>query len=302
MTTYGLRYRFHSAEHIQLPAGQDDLDLGRTPFNQPIRLTVRDCKRPRGFCVMVIRAGGFPTSENAWAMGQDIRDALLLTGLELRAGIDVGNDRVSGGLSRYAKDKIKSETGVQVLDDVHGLQVYEETGDVKFAGVSTTVTVSMRTDRFTQAFSGSLGRRQLSPKQSLALELVNLAHYESTPRSRALVLISAVEVLAVPQERSREARSFLNSLAAQVRQSLSGAEAQQLKNAILALKREGIRSACKHLVCKHLGEKEAKLFGKLYGVRCEIIHGGKPNESLDLRRYASEVEDLVQELLTSMLL
>ena len=133
MTKYHFRIKFllptgHSLnfEKKKIQIQTNDISYVLSSFNTE---KIKDTN------ILILSGGPFNTKAEAESFGCKAKQALMISTAELRTGIDLGNDKASGGLSNYITDKIFKDSGVKIINDVHGLSVYEDTYPVSFASV-----------------------------------------------------------------------------------------------------------------------------------------------------------------------
>lgn len=127
---------------------------------------------------------GFSTKDEAVHAGRRVKNAIAWSSARMRVGVDLGDDKSHGGASEYLKKRAMEESGIRLLNDPHGLVVYEEDAlpPTRFVRVSGEPRVgkpiSAFEDYFLQAVSMDL---RLTDKETLAFELYGLSHVESAP-------------------------------------------------------------------------------------------------------------------------
>lgn len=123
-------------------------------------------------------------------------------------GFDVGRDLQMSWLGDEVKAALEAKLrreGKFLVDDVHGLLVYEEQGEpVRLALSAAPIVVEQSSIALENVLAIASGST-LTDEQSLACDLVSLAEHEGSDRARFLILVTAIEVLA---ERSERAGGF----------------------------------------------------------------------------------------------
>lgn len=246
-----------------------------------------------------LRMGGFATAAQAEQVGQQWADAVVIAGLRLRTGFDVGRfARHLGGASAYLKQLAREDFAITIRNEVHGLDVFEDSPTTRFASVHGTATGGMQADRLVAALRASVPAAPLAPKLRLALDLFGLAPFEPSPRVRFLTLISAIEVLSTRAPSSAGALVLVESW----EKALASADAEVrdvLASRLRELRRESIGVACRRLVREHVGEAAVKDLRRLYDVRSTLVHDGEvPGE--DFGAVAQRATDLTALVLESL--
>ena len=241
---------------------------------------------------LVFTGSGYGTLEAAEQAGRALKNAIRLAAVDAGEAIDVGNDLVRGGPTQVAVDAA-AEHGVLLLPDVHGVQVYEETGIPRVLSLRGSSTVEVPFESFTAALrSRAQQPADMSEKQALACDLFAQSRFELSQRSRHLVLCTALEVLAERQGRSGRAaqlvEEFRKAIIRARDESTDDVERAQLDSLLSGasdLRRESIGSAVRRLsasvpTAEAGGMDPADLAGKSYSVRSDLIHSGVTAQDL----------------------
>ena len=133
-----------------------------------------------------------PARTDAEAVGKALKDAVQLASLDIGIGIDTGLDVATGGPGQVMIEAAV-RLGVQLLPDVHGLQVFEETEYTPVSmGLTGQGTVLSPLDSFTNSLIiRTYSFKPLDDKRLLACRLYALSRFESSQRSRLLTLVTA---------------------------------------------------------------------------------------------------------------
>jgi hypothetical protein len=189
--------------------------------------------------------------------------------------------------------------------------VYEEDSEhpTHFISVSGAPQVGKPTSDFADYFLEAVDTDfRLTDKETLALELYGLSHFESAPRARLLTLVSAIETVIKDKPRSAQALEHVERLIQLTRNSgLPKSEIDSMLGSLGRLKQESISSAGRAVVDEFLGDKEydgkhAKDFYQYcYNVRSELVHNGKPSDdAVNMRHLATRLDQLVVDLLVAI--
>jgi len=243
----------------------------------------------------------FDSYKTALACGTRLKRALSLFAAQWRIGVDVGQDRATASTSRAVKDLVAAQQGFQLLDDVHGLDVYCEQPLVRRFGMeaygATTYIIDDYEDSLRDLYTAQV---TFTPKQRLALDLYNLSHFENDAKTRLLTLVTVVEVLATRAKRSPAVRALLSGFIPKVRSSsLTVTEKHRLTDGLGNLKQESISGACRDFVGKYRSPEEVTFFSNCYKARSDLVHDGKTSrpEAIDPTR----LDQLVSQLLIASL-
>jgi len=75
-------------------------------------------------------------------------------------------------MSEYFKEQIAAQSGVQILDDIHGVAVYNGGIPTRFAFIDASFTLGHSVSRFLELFEeGYTADYHLTEKQEVAFEL-----------------------------------------------------------------------------------------------------------------------------------
>jgi hypothetical protein len=161
------------------------------PALPPIKLILPERKNPITGCHLLLRSSGFASEGEARASGVRVKTAVMLVGVLLGFGIDVGTDQVISSAGRWA-DGQQDEL---LQPYVHGLQVVPEIeGKMLFGSIWASRPVPQN---FPESFQEKVAEsytlnKILTKKQTLAAQLYNQSHFLSSDAARFVTLISAV--------------------------------------------------------------------------------------------------------------
>jgi hypothetical protein len=255
---------------------------------------------------------GFPSREEAVFAGRRAKDAIRWCSAKLRVGVDLGDDKVHGGVSDYLKEKVLEEDGVRALNEPHGLMVYEEDPHhpTPFFSASGNLQVGRQVAAFEEHFVEALNR-DLGPseKESLAFELYGLSYFEATPRARFLTLISAVETIMEFKPRSTQVLEHVENLVEATKSSgLPRSEIDSILGSLSWLRQESISKAGKTFTEELLGSQEyggksaKNFFQYCYNIRSELMHHGRLSDhTISLGHLVNRLDELVADLLAASL-
>ena len=294
--TYGFRLLFHvppgrtfagvgSKRRLKLPGIQGRVYMRKLPPPKRNRFGAR--------IRYVVAGERFRTESQAAECGRKLKTAFGVLAASRDFGIDLGRDtgssRTSTGLKQSALDKF----GVQLRDDVHGLDVFPEHPPVRRWQMEMYGTVRGEIRDYDATLNALFESSvTLKPKQQLALELLNLTHFEGQSKTRFLTLVTVVEVLATRLNKGADLRRLLVDLSKMVEESKLPATDKRLLIAGLGnLKRESIAASCRRFVADLASESDADYFADCYKARSELLHTGmtKRTEVHDVMRLSTLV-------------
>ncbi|MBA3425952.1 MAG: hypothetical protein H0U04_15735 [Rubrobacter sp.] len=310
MPNYHFRVRFQLPHNRVLDSEEQSLDLHSPTGRGTCVIAAVSGESFRESQWLLIKDGGegFSTEDEAAQAGRHVKNAVMWWGAKERVGIDVGNDATDAIVTQTCIDRYREEQGIRLLNELHGLQVYEEDPKLPTKFVWSSVEAKLRkgVEVFEQSFHEAfdLGL-EFTERETLAFELYGLSHFESAERARFLTLINAIESISESEARSSEAVRHVEKLIELTRDSgLSKSEIDSLIGSLGWLRQESISKSGRDLVDRVLdgkkyGGKVAKdFFQHCYGIRSDIVHRGKPSdEKINLRTLVDQLDQLVADLL-----
>ncbi|MCA9073036.1 MAG: hypothetical protein KDA84_29140, partial [Planctomycetaceae bacterium] len=239
--------------------------------------------------------------------GTRARHALIQYAIHSHVGIDLGKDQATGGLSKYAKDKVAQDTGIQIINDVHGLLVYAGGSNTKFIrGNPVTIILGRQeTDFISRVQHAYTQKFQLSNKERVAFELFSGSQFELSTRSRFITLVMAIEALLQPADREERAQEHVTRLIDLTTNSaLQENERTSIIGSLKWLYQESIGKTGKRLADKLLGNEKyadktpASFFTKCYTIRSQLVHNGTlSDQKTHIDSWVGELERFVADLL-----
>jgi len=310
MSSYHLRVRFRIQRNWFLDHEGFTFDI-RSSFgggNYALSAFDGGSIKEAQWLVLKSTGKGFSTKDEAVHAGRRAKNAIAWSSAQMRVGVDLGDDKPRGGASEYLKKRAMEERGIRLLNDPHGLVVYEEDTQhpTRFTSMSGEPQVGKPISAFEDYFLEAVHMDlRLTDKETLAFELYGLSHFESAPRARFVTLISAVETISETKPRSAEALEHVERLIEFTRGSgLPPSEINSILGHLSWLKRESISKAGRDFVDKLLGSNEyngkvAKdFFQHCYNIRSELVHSGKPpDDTVNLGLLVIRLDQLVADLL-----
>jgi hypothetical protein len=205
-----------------------------------------------------------------------------------------------------------AQRGIQLLPDVHGLQVYEETGTPTVLSLRGEGIVLTPLASFAEALHARAAQAaDVDPKRALACDLFAQSRFESSPKSRHLTLVTALAVLSDRLERSGLAAQLVEEFRQAIKHEASEvgqAERAQLDSLLSAandLRRESIGAAICRLAIsiEPANVRDARdvdltdLARMSYQARSDLVHAGATDQ--DLTELLGPLEDLIRALCTT---
>jgi len=310
MPNYHFRVRFRLPNERLLDSEEQSLDLhsptGRGTY---VLEAVGGESLKKSQWLLIKDVGeGFATEDEAAEAGRHVKNAVMWWGAKERVGVDVGKDSTDAVVTQTWIDQVREEQGIRLLNELHGLQVYDEDPELPTQFVWSSVDAKLRKgiNVFEQSFREAVDLGlEFTDRETLAFELYGLSHFESAERARFLTLIIAIESISKPNARSPEAVEHVEKLIELTRDStLPYSEIRSMEGSLNWLKGESISKTGRDLVEKVLGSKEyggkvaKRFFQDCYDVRSDLVHEGKPSDdTVILRTLVGELDKLVADLL-----
>jgi hypothetical protein len=283
----------------------DDEHVALTICGRPVRLSAQ----AKGTKIkdsewLVFGAGGFEADDDAAEFGQRLKNAIQLSAISTRVGVDAGADLVTTGFGDMIKQSILQTTGSILRDNVHGLDVYEDDTNVMFLSVSASGTVRATAKDFIDELNkGFGGVGNLSDSAKDILLLLNAALMNNEPVAQIVFAISAVEMLGQNECWSDAQKKLIKELLNTARNSgdMDANERIEVEAAVSRMHPISLRQGVKRLMHSHglidlWGEWEA-----VYDERSRLVHGLAPRAGVNYAPLADRTVNLCGRILLTMI-
>jgi hypothetical protein len=256
---------------------------------------------------VVLRGSGYPTQDDARHAGLAWRSVLERVFAYGRIGADFG-DRTAKGVVTNAGIRTFEQTsgGQRLLNDDHGLMVYESVPPPRFVRVGpASMVVSISEALLRRAFAASEARVPTTTQESTAFDLFSASFRSGgITDARFMLLMMATETLIEQQPRDDETQRHIDRLIASTRQAgLPDQQKDSIIGSLEALRLESISQAGQSLVASlgnrtYNGLSPAKLFRRCYKVRSDLVHGRIPRPtSQEVGSLAASLEMMVSHVI-----
>jgi hypothetical protein len=278
MTTYAFRITCKLAGANFDIKGNTSLVLPAPTL--PIQVMLGKSKDQTGDRTLILQGGGFSSEEEARTAGTPVKTAVMLTGLLLGVGIDVGPNQAQA-------------LGLQVVPEINRATTLGFTFDRPV--LKRPISNSNLEEKVAESYAPD---KALTKKQTLAAQLYNQSHFQSSDAARFLTLISAIEALADQKSKPQATVALIDRM---MEMAAAAGNSDDLNNGLGNLKQESIRSACRRLV-ETYGENpddthEAGAFARAYTIRSTLLHEGEPPPGTDLAAELRTLDLLVRRLI-----
>lgn len=289
-----------SAE-ISLPLHTDE--AGREVV---LRATAKD-KTIKDDDNLVVLGSGWDSEEAARAAADKYRDALIYSLSRTRVGSDLGDRAAKGWLTKVALQKMTEAGERPVVNDEHGVMVYDTDPTPLFARMGNpNLQLGARPETFAQEFTYAVSHDiSLTPAERLAFEFFSASYFTNYEDARFILLFMGVEALIEQKERSPEVLRVVDRIEAEAKSApeITQEERESLLGSIRWLRVESIRQSGRKLsdLCgggEYSGLEAEELFLKAYDVRNRLVHGHSPPPARqEVGAVAAPLEVMLSELI-----
>lgn len=256
---------------------------------------------------LVLTGRPFDSERDAHTAAERWLGVLQKVFAHLHIGADFGDRAAGGGLYKQGLRMFEGLTGQRVLNDDHGILVYECEPEPRFARVgAVNVVTGPGGDRLISEIErASRLRVEMSTTERLAFDLYAASFSESSPDARLAMLMMAMETLIEPGPRSTVVREHVDRMIAATRSSgLGRQEIDSIVGSLQWLLCESINQAGRKLAArlgnrKYMDEAPSKFFTSCYGLRSRLFHGHEPRPTrAEVGTRAASLEHFVGDLLS----
>lgn len=310
--SYSFRIRLKLPDNLRIGINSDRWFL--TPENSKPEIALRSKKDGLPISEsekLIIIGNGYNSENEAYTAGEEVRDAITLAFARLRIGADFGDRAPRGVVTDAGLRMFEEQTGRRVLNDVHGLMIFEADPPPKFAEIDVSAVVIKGQNKFLEALNIALSLRlKLRMEHRLAFDLFSASFFEPNVDARLLMLMMAIETLLTLRPRSVEVKAHVDELIHFTKESpkIGNEEKESLIGSLQWLYKESIRKAGRRLADqlasqKYMDLEPKKFFDHCYDLRSKLIHGYVPRPTRDeVNRVVGELEKFVGDLLSGTLL
>jgi hypothetical protein len=256
--SYSFRIRFNRAPSNTIVTDEVQLELPHPAPGISLALrasspgkTLKDAER------WVLKGEGYSSEPEASEAGVRIQDALMLALARLRFGADFGYRAPKGVITKYGLEHFARRVGARVLNDVHGLSVYESEPQPRFTEFSGRGTVGKNVETFRDVLTEAIAlRRLLTERERVSSHLFGASLFQPTADGRFLLLVMATEALIEPAPKSAPAVAYVDGFIEQIQKSSLGEhERKSLVGSLRWVRDESINQAGRRLARERLGDR-----------------------------------------------
>ena len=307
---FDFRLRFHLQDTVHINSDLLELNLVELSDGSRIKLKggIDDPIKNRHRLAVI---GGPYVSENvALDAAFRARTALLLWATKQKLGIDLGSDYRAAYIFEPGLKMLEAQHGIPVRNDIHGIDVYGSTGEMRFALPDAKLNLGKSLDTFVADFRQVHSTEiKYSDRLKVACELYCSVFFDPSFQSRFITLVTAIEALLEPASRSVEAIRLVNTFAQTIKASgLSDLEKQQIISSLKWLDKDSIGQTGRKLAqrllpnSRYADTESGAFFKHCYDTRSSIVHSGKAK--LTMTQLASLTNDcmtFVADILAKMI-
>ena len=195
--TFSFRFRFNRGAHVTVNIDSAEFVLAQPNANQEVILASTDRITPiKDSLTLVLVSKGWPNQEAALENGQRFSNALRRSFAKVRLGANYGEFGPKGVITKYGEVFFEEKLGGRLLNDVHGLMVYQSLPEPRFGSTKVTPLIGKPETRLTKAFDAAIAvGKDFDEHEKLAFELFNGSFFQEIANTRFLLLVMAVEAL-----------------------------------------------------------------------------------------------------------
>jgi hypothetical protein len=306
---YNFRIRFNVTSRVHIETDQTKLFLLKEPGAYDVYLKTERGKTFLTASKLSLFGGPFATKEAARIEGKKWREiaeiAFACTGL----AADFGDRASKSSFTKAGLADAAKQHGQRVLDDIHGLDVYDISPAPLFISMNMHLKIGIPADILIDVVQDTLKKNvSNNDAERLAYDLYSASFDLKFPDARFLTLMMAVETLAERKNRPEESVTIIETLRKVVKDSgINERQRDSILSSLKDLKLQSIGDACKELVkpleeIRYSNLPPDKFITECYRLRSKLVHGSNPRPSReDVDALAAVLEILVSHLLSHKL-
>jgi hypothetical protein len=307
MTDFCFRLKFRLPPHIGIQVEDSIWPLvpaGETPF--VLLRAIPDDVPIKNAEWLVVRGEPYENGDLAKQAGETWQAALEIAFAAQRIGADFGLWGPTGGFTQTGLDLLQEQSGERVLNDDHGLSVFECEPKPKFAGLTVEPRIERHAGNLRKALDAARGRRpQLEETRSIAFHLFSSSLFTPAADARLLLLMMAIETLIELGPRPEPAMSHVRNLIQRTEAAEMNEENRaSLLGSLNLLRKESISAAGRRLASRlepraYMDRSPVEFFTYCYQLRGSLVHGDVPRPAVGKVAVAAGfLEQFVGDLLT----
>lgn len=254
---------------------------------------------------LVINIRSIESKEAAEELAKRLKLAVSLSSIRTWQGVDLGTDVPTAGLGKIIKDNYKQQDGLDVRDNVHGIDVVEDQPNVRYVSFSMKGKVLTNGEVFLKDIDQLLGSvTELTQRAQDIILLLNYALMRPEPVAQIVYAISAVEMLGQTQKWNDNQEIILDDLSKFVFAHSVGTEEDRLEIVTAigkGIHKLSLRQGVLRLLREHDLEHLKPYWDELYSERSTLVHGLAPRAGVDYSPLAHRAVSLCGYILLKIL-
>ncbi len=306
------RVRFRLGAGVTIASSADHLIIDDPAECKEIRL------KPQGKGTqfkdatdLVLLGRPFDTMADAKEAAHRWKGILQKAFSRVNIGADFGGRAPTSSFTTHGLKLLEGETGQRVLNDVHGISVFECEPPPRFAKMEIGgISVGRNADRLVKVLAAAVERGlEMGAREELAYDLYSASFSEASADARLAMLMMAVETLIQPESRPAAVLEHVDRLIAETQASeLPQAEINSIIGTLRWVREESIGQAGRKLARRlanrrYMNELPDDFFTNCYTLRSRLFHGYVPRPTREeVGSRAAPLEQFVGDLLSLELL
>lgn len=173
-------------EENEIPIPSDDENISIS-LRAPHKISLKEAEQ------YTLVGSGYTTEESANARGLLHHDALMVALTSSRVGVDFGLRTAKSMFTHHGLKWAEKQFGERILNNVHGLMVYESEPQPRFAEMHATPIIGKNRDAFASNLHKAIAARPvLSERELVAFTLFNASFFQPSTDSRFILLVMAI--------------------------------------------------------------------------------------------------------------
>jgi hypothetical protein len=224
----------------------------------------------------------------------------------MNVGADFGGRSPKSTFTRHGLGWLEEEFGERVLNDVHGISIYQCEPPPRFAKMETDISVGKNAQQIVSALDAAAeADAVMGDQEQLAYDLYGASFSESSADARLAMLMMAVETLIEPVARATAVREHVDSLIRETQEAnLPEMEIASIVGSLQWLRDESISQAGRKLASRlgnrtYMDKGPEAFFKACYALRSRLFHGRLPRPTREeVNGHAGPLERFVADLLS----
>lgn len=301
--SYTFRLRFNISGKVRFPFEETfiivfESEKNKITLGSPnVGISIKDSIQ------LVLIGQGYNTLEEAQAEGEIYRDRLTLAFSKLRFPADFGDRAVKDFfLTTYGLKMLEDESGNIVLNDIHGIQVYESNLNPSFSTGNAKAFITKSKETTLEALSLAFSNKaSIHQKKRLAFELFSASSFANYTDARFMLLMMALETLIEQNKRVEEELALIDELINHVKMS-NVSNKEPIIGSLYNMRTESIGAAGKRLAGnlteKYMDKSPEIFFKSCYDLRSKLVHGHIPRPTfVEVGAVCGALEAFVADLI-----